>query len=431
MSRAARRDEASVRAQVAGRPSAGQPRGRPVRVGSRCCTSRGARHEPGDQRGKPRSARPGRCWSTAGDPERRLPVARPVPAVHGGDLPRLGSHDEDEHPARVRARRAAADRRAPTRTTGSCCMTASSAATTGTWYCCSSMVSAGGDGGAVGDAVSATRPDSPRGMLRGQLWWAIVHDMARPGPAAGRARRRLPHAVRGNRGGRPTALRNSDGLTPAELAKLSGYPELAGWLVSRGAAPAGARTRVNSLIAAVLAGDRGQTATRLRAFAPEGTRAGGPGLMAWAASGCKLDAIAPAGRARLRREPPRGPPRHPASSSNGSPRCTRRAQTGDAEMGAAAAGAGRRPETSGANGGATPLDSGPGRHGQEGRRRAARAPDRYGYGPVTVIRVAALKLHDADGRRPTPTIAGTPMQQARLEPRPGVSRNLRALGDWP
>ena len=108
------------------------------------------------------------------------------------------------------------------------------------------------------------KADSPREMLRGQLWWAIVHDM--------RDRVRLlvehgadfrtPYAAPG---GRPTALRNSDGLTPAELAKLSGYPELAGWLVSRGAAPP-ALDEVNSLIAAVLAGDR-DTATRLRAFA--------------------------------------------------------------------------------------------------------------------------------------------------------------------
>ena len=47
---------------------------------------------------------------------------------------------------------------------------------------------------------------------------------------------------------------------------------------------------VNSLIAAVLAGDR-DTVTRLRAHAPA-ARARRPGLMAWAAACRKLDAIA-------------------------------------------------------------------------------------------------------------------------------------------
>ena len=75
-------------------------------------------------------------------------------------------------------------------------------------------------------------------------------------------------------GGRPTALPSFDGLTSAELAKLSGYPELAWSLVSCGAAPT-ALNQVNSLIAAVLAAD----GTPRRGCGPSPPRraSGGPG----------------------------------------------------------------------------------------------------------------------------------------------------------
>lgn len=130
--------------------------------------------------------------------------------------------------------------------------------------------------------------DSPQEMLRSQLWWAIVHDMRE------RVRLLIEHGVDfrtpySARGGRPMALRNSDGHTPAEIAALSGYPELAGWLVARGAAPP-ALDETDSLIAAVLAGDR-DTAMRLRAHAPA-ARERRPGIMVWAASTGKIDAIA-------------------------------------------------------------------------------------------------------------------------------------------
>jgi hypothetical protein len=132
------------------------------------------------------------------------------------------------------------------------------------------------------------RADSPREMLRGQLWWAIVHDMR------GRVGLLIDHGVDfltpySAPGGRPMSLRTSDGLTPAELAALSGYPDLADWLVGRGAAPP-ALDEVDSLIAAVLAGDR-ETAKRLHAHATA-ARERRPGLMAWAASRRKLGAIA-------------------------------------------------------------------------------------------------------------------------------------------
>lgn len=132
------------------------------------------------------------------------------------------------------------------------------------------------------------KADTPSETLRGQLWWAIVHDL--------RDRVKLlvehgtdirtPYRAPGRR---PVVLRNSDGLTPAELAILSGYQELAGWLVDHGAAPP-ALDEVNTLIAAVLAGDR-ETVTRLRGHA-RAARERRPGLMAWAAAGRKLDALA-------------------------------------------------------------------------------------------------------------------------------------------
>jgi len=130
--------------------------------------------------------------------------------------------------------------------------------------------------------------DSPQEMLRGQLWWGIVHDMR------DRVRLLIEHGVDfltpySAPGGQPMAMRNSDGYTPAEIAALSGYPELAALLVARGAA-APALDEVDSLIAAVLASDR-DTAMRLRAHAPA-ARQRRPGLMVWATSSRKLDAIA-------------------------------------------------------------------------------------------------------------------------------------------
>ncbi len=144
-----------------------------------------------------------------------------------------------------------------------------------------------GDGGPWA-ARFGDNADSPREMLRGQLWWAIVHDMrdrARLLVGHG-ADFRTPYAAPG---GRPMGLRTSDGLTPAEVAALSGYPDLAGWLVAQGGGAPPALDEVNSLIAAVLAGDR-DTAMRLRAHAPA-ARQRRPGLIAWAASCRRLDAI--------------------------------------------------------------------------------------------------------------------------------------------
>jgi ankyrin repeat protein len=143
-----------------------------------------------------------------------------------------------------------------------------------------------GDGGPWRARFGHTA-DSPRDMLRGQLWWAIVHDM--------RARARLlvehgadfltPYAAPG---GRPTGLRTSDGKTPAEVAALSGCTELVSWLVAQGANPP-ALTGPDALIAALMAGDR-DAAAGLREHT-EAARAQRPGLVVWAAARGKRESV--------------------------------------------------------------------------------------------------------------------------------------------
>ena len=145
-----------------------------------------------------------------------------------------------------------------------------------------------GDGGPWAARFGHTA-DSPQEMLRGQLWWAIVHDM--------RARARLlvehgadfltPYEAPG---GRPMTLRTSHGRTPAEVAALSGSPELARWLVEQGAAEP-ALTGPDALIAAVLAGDRDAVESgglREHAAAAREQR---PGLIVWAAARGRADAV--------------------------------------------------------------------------------------------------------------------------------------------
>ncbi len=145
----------------------------------------------------------------------------------------------------------------------------------------------GGDGGPWAARFGHTA-DSPQEMLRGQLWWAIVHDMRE------RVRLLVGHGVDfltpyAAPGGRPTALRTSHARTPAEVAALSGHQEMAGWLVAQGAARP-ALKKADSLIAAVLAGDR-DAAMKLRANAAV-AREERPGLIVWAAACRKLEAVA-------------------------------------------------------------------------------------------------------------------------------------------
>jgi ankyrin repeat protein len=142
-----------------------------------------------------------------------------------------------------------------------------------------------GDGGPWRERFD--HEDSPAELLRGQLWWAIVHDLR------DRARLLVEHGADfltpyRTYLGRPTGLRNCDGRTPAEVAALSGNPELAAWLVSRGATPPRAEG-VDGLVGAALAGDL-DTVHRLAGHL-DAARQERPGLIVWAASRRKLEAV--------------------------------------------------------------------------------------------------------------------------------------------
>jgi hypothetical protein len=143
-----------------------------------------------------------------------------------------------------------------------------------------------GDGGPwrarLSDAV-----DSPEQMVRTQLWWAIVHDMAERVRllADNGVDIRAPFSASD---GRPTWARTSDGRTPVQVAALAGCPDLVEWFVARGAEPPAAEG-VDGLIAAVLAGDFSAT-ERLREHADE-ANAQRPALIVWAASRGKHGAV--------------------------------------------------------------------------------------------------------------------------------------------
>jgi len=138
-----------------------------------------------------------------------------------------------------------------------------------------------GDGGPwrrrLGD-----RADSPAGLIRGQLRWAVTHDMrdrvrllAEHG-----ADLRTPFEADEERLVR--CVNACDGRTPAEVAAICGCTTVLDWLVEHGRVPRPAADGADGLIAAVLAGDR-RTADRLARHA-DAARAERPGLVVWAAS---------------------------------------------------------------------------------------------------------------------------------------------------
>jgi ankyrin repeat protein len=144
-----------------------------------------------------------------------------------------------------------------------------------------------GDGGAWRARLGQAH-DSPWDLMRGQLWWAIVHDL-RDRVALLTTHGADIHTPYQAPGGRPSGLRTSHGRTPAEVAALAGCPELARWLVSQGARRP-AFQGADRLIAAVLAGDDAEV-SRLRGYA-EAARQQRPALIVWAAARRKLGAIA-------------------------------------------------------------------------------------------------------------------------------------------
>jgi ankyrin repeat protein len=138
-----------------------------------------------------------------------------------------------------------------------------------------------GDGGPW-RARLGERTDSPAELIRGQLRWAVTHDMrdrvrllAEHG-----ADLRTPFAAGEDRFVK--CVDAADGRTPAEVAAICGCREVLDWLVEHGGVPRPAAEGPDGLIAAALAGDR-PTADRLAGHA-DAARSQRPGLIVWAAS---------------------------------------------------------------------------------------------------------------------------------------------------
>jgi ankyrin repeat protein len=128
-----------------------------------------------------------------------------------------------------------------------------------------------GDGGPwrgrLGDAL-----DTPAGMLRGELAWAITHGMA------DRVRLLVEHGV--------DVTAPLDGVTATSMAATTGHADLVDYLVAHGAPPPDL-TPAEAFVAAALAADSGRLG-RLLADHPglaADVRAARPALITWAAAG--------------------------------------------------------------------------------------------------------------------------------------------------
>jgi hypothetical protein len=136
-----------------------------------------------------------------------------------------------------------------------------------------------GDGGPWARRFGHTA-DTPTDMVRGQLWWAIVHDMTARVQLLVQAGAdiRSPYLAPG---GRPSGLRTSHGKSPAQVAAMCGHLELAALLAKLGSPPP-ANDGVDALIAAALVGDR-KAVERLAEHLDQ-AREQRPALIVWAAS---------------------------------------------------------------------------------------------------------------------------------------------------
>jgi ankyrin repeat protein len=132
-----------------------------------------------------------------------------------------------------------------------------------------------GDGGPwkarMGDAL-----ESPVEMVRGQLRWALRHGM----------RERVALLVAN---GVDISTPFADGQTPVETAQVSGYPNVAEYLVAQGAA-APDLGPVDAFVAAALQADRA-TVDGLGPDVAAAARQERPGLTVWAAACGRTDAI--------------------------------------------------------------------------------------------------------------------------------------------
>ena len=137
-----------------------------------------------------------------------------------------------------------------------------------------------GDGGPW-RARLGERTDSPAELIRGQLRWAVTHDMRDRVQllAEHGADLRTPFAAGEER--IVSCVNACDGRTPAEVAAVCGCLAVLDLLAEHGV-PRPAAEGADGLIAAALAGDS-RTAERLARYA-EAARAQRPGLIVWAAS---------------------------------------------------------------------------------------------------------------------------------------------------
>jgi ankyrin repeat protein len=126
------------------------------------------------------------------------------------------------------------------------------------------------------------RADSPAELIRGQLRWAVTHDLR------DRVRLLAEHGADLRAPFEPApdtlvkCVNACDGRTPAEVAAVCGCRAVLDWLVEHGGVPRPAPGGADGLIAAALAGDR--TAAQRYAGHAGAARAQRPGLIVWAAS---------------------------------------------------------------------------------------------------------------------------------------------------
>jgi hypothetical protein len=138
-----------------------------------------------------------------------------------------------------------------------------------------------GDGGPW-RARLGMRTDSPAELIRGQLQWAVTHDMRDRVQLLAEHGADLRTPFKSGEDNFVKCVNACDDRTPAEVAAICGCWAVLDWLVEHGGVPRPAAEGPDGLIAAALADDR-HAAARLAGHA-DAARAQRPGLIVWAAS---------------------------------------------------------------------------------------------------------------------------------------------------
>ena len=138
-----------------------------------------------------------------------------------------------------------------------------------------------GDGGPW-RARFGMRTDSPAELIRGQLQWAVTHDMRDRVQLLAEHGADLRTPFKSAEDNFVKCVNAYDDRTPAEVAAICGCWAVLDWLVEHGGVPRPAAEGPDGLIAAALAGDR-HAAARLAGHA-DAARTQRPGLIVWAAS---------------------------------------------------------------------------------------------------------------------------------------------------